>query len=110
MILLPAFIAGEMMVILSLAMYIDGRKSSPSIFIRSDILLGIVANIAVSLLLICLCGFIATAYQWWQHGVHISNLWLIVLSLAITFLILKRMSPAARLASPAVLGDVAAAA
>ena len=105
MYLIAAFITFELMVVLSLAMYIDGRRPSPSIWIRSDILLGIVANIAVSLLLVSSCALVATVYHWWQHGVQVSHGWLIVLSVAITIWVLKRMIPQARLASISALGN-----
>ena len=108
MYLLAAFITGELMVVLNLAMYIDGRSPSPSIWIRSDVLLGIVANIAVSLLLVSLCAFIATGYHWWQDGVQISHGWLIVLSVAITIWVLKRMIPQVRLAHLSALGNAVA--
>ena len=47
MIFLGSFIAIELMLILSLDMYIDGRRASRSIWIRSDVLVGLMANIAM---------------------------------------------------------------
>ena len=110
MVLLYSLIAAELVLVLHVVMYTDGRSSPPSIFIRNDFLLGIVATVAVSLLIGSFCGFAITAYQWWQHGVQISHLWIIVLSVGITFWILKRLSPRMRLASIVALGDAAAAA
>jgi hypothetical protein len=110
MVLLYSLIAAELVLVLHVVMYTAGRSSPPSIFIRNEFLLGIVATVAVSLLIGCLYGFGMTAYQWWHHGVQISHLWIIVFSVGITFWILNRLSPRKRLASIAALGDAAAAA
>ena len=109
MILLGSFIAIELMLILSLAMYIGGRREVRSIWIRSDVLVGIIANIAMSLLIGGIVGLIATMLEWWEDGVQVPHVWIIVLSIGVTFWILMRLKASARRAGIVLFGDAVAA-
>jgi len=114
MVLLSTFLAIETMLILSIAMFIDGRREAPSIWIRSDILLGVVANVAVTLLIFSIAGAIATVMGWMQHGVlgslHAIHLWSIALSVVFTWFVLRRLSRRLQLISvPAMASAVVAA-
>ena len=71
-------------------------------------LVGIIANIAMSLLIGGLVGLGATMIEWWEDGVQAPHLWIIVLSIGLTFWLLMYMKASARRDGIALFDDVAA--
>lgn len=109
MIFLGSLIAIELALILHLSMYINGRRAKRSIFIRSDVLVGIIANVAVALLLGGIVGFIATGLDWWEEGVQIPHLWIMLATVVVTFWIVTRLRASAREAGISLFGNAVAA-
>ena len=86
MIFLCSFLAIELTLILSLSMYIAGRREPRPIWIRSDVLVGIIANVALSLLFGGIVGIIATIMEWADTGVVVEHGVIIAVSIGLTLL------------------------
>lgn len=108
MVLLLTFLAIEALLVLNIAMFIDGRREVPSAWIRSDVLLAIVANVAVVLLIFGIAGLTATLIEWWRHGVQVAYPFLIALSVVVTWWVMRTLSVRLRRLSAAAMARAAA--
>ena len=109
MIFLCSFIAIELMLIFSFAKHIDGRRASRPVWNRSNVLVGILANVVISLLLGGIVSIIATMLEWSDIGVELPHGWGIVLSIGLMIWILMRLKASARRAGIALSGGAVAA-